>query len=115
MNTITITGRVENDPIRKETNDSVVTTFRLASGRTGSRGGRLWIDIDAWGQLGGTAARTATKGRTVVVNGRLQARSYENREGERVTVWSIVASDIEYLDKPARDRSRAAHDVPETS
>lgn len=115
MNTITITGRVENDPIRKETNDSVVTTFRLASGRTGSRGGRLWIDIDAWGQLGGTAARTATKGRTVVVNGRLQARSYENREGERVTVWSIVASDIEYLDKPARERSRTAHDVHETS
>ena len=102
MNTITITGRVENDPIRKETNDSVVTTFRLASGRSGNRGGRLWIDIDAWGQLGGTAARSATKGRTVVVNGRLQARSYENRDGDKITVWSIVASDIEYLDKPTR-------------
>ena len=102
MNTITITGRVENDPIRKETNDSVVTTFRLASGQTGKRGGRLWIDIDAWGQLGGTAARLATKGRTVVVNGRLQARSYENRDGDKITIWSIVAADIEYLDKPTR-------------
>ena len=100
MNTITITGRVETEPVRKEANDTVVTTFRLASGRTGNRGGRLWIDIDAWGRLGGTAARSAQKGRTVVVTGRLQARSYHDRTGAKQTHWSIVASDIEYLAKP---------------
>ena len=33
MNTITITGRLEGDPVRKETGNSVVTTIRVASGR----------------------------------------------------------------------------------
>ena len=109
MNTITITGRIDGDAIRKEANDSVVTTFRLASGRTGNRGGRLWIDIDAWGALGGTAARSAQRGRTVVVSGRLAARSYQTADGARATHWFIVASDIEYLDKPGRrDTSPAA-------
>jgi hypothetical protein len=32
MNTITITGKLEGDPIRKETGDSVVTAIRIASG-----------------------------------------------------------------------------------
>ena len=91
MNTITITGRIDGDTIRKEANDSVVTTFRLASGRTGNRGGRLWIDVDAWGALGGTAAR-----------------SYQTADGAKATHWFIVASDIEYLDKPGRRGTSAA-------
>ncbi len=114
MNTITITGRVENDPIRKETNDSVVTTFRLASGRTGNRGPPRWIDIHAWGQPGRHANRSATKGRTLIVTGRRQARTYQNRDSESVTRWYVVATDIEYLDKPAPNaRRREATPVEE--
>ena len=62
MNTITITGRLEGDPVRKETGNSVVTAIRVASGRPNTRGGRLWIDIDTWGRLAGTTTRHATAG-----------------------------------------------------
>ena len=37
MNHITIAGRLVEDPVRKEANGSVVTSFRIASGRSGSK------------------------------------------------------------------------------
>lgn len=100
MNTITITGRLEGDPVRKETGNSVVTTIRLASGRSNTRGGRLWIDIDTWGRLAGTTARHATAGRLVAVTGRLQHRTWTAADGTTGHRWYIVATDREYLDSP---------------
>lgn len=100
MNTITITGRIEGDPIRKETGDSVVTTIRLASGRSNTRGGRLWIDIDTWGRLAGTTARHATARRQVAVTGHLQHRTWTAADGSAGHRWYIVATDLEYLDAP---------------
>ena len=99
MNTITITGRLEGEPVRKETGNSVVTTIRVASGRPNTRGGRLWIDIDTWGRL------AATAGRLVAVTGRLQHRTWTAADGTTGHRWYIVATDLEYLDKPPQNSS----------
>ena len=66
MNHITIAGRVEADPVRKEVNGSVVCTLRIASGRSGAKGGRLWIDVDTWGALAGLCYQHLRKGRTIM-------------------------------------------------
>jgi single-strand DNA-binding protein len=105
VNTITITGKIEGDPIRKETGDSVVTTIRVASGRSNTRGGRLWIDIDTWGRLAGTTASHATTGRLVAVTGRLQHRTWTAADGTTGHRWYIVATVLEYLDKPPQNAS----------
>jgi single-stranded DNA-binding protein len=115
MNTITITGRLEGDPVRKETGDSVVTTIRVTSGRSNTRGGRLWIDIDTWGRLAGTTARHATAGRLIAVTGRLQHRTWTAADGSAGHRWYIVATDLEYLDTPPPHASAdpgAPVDVP---
>ena len=65
MNVVTLTGRLHNDPARRETSKGVVTTFRLA---VDANRHRLWIDIETWGQLAGTATHL-TKGRHVAVTG----------------------------------------------
>lgn len=98
MNHVTIAGRVEDEPIRKEANGSVVCTFRLASGRTGSKTGRLWIEIDTWGPLAGTCYQHLRKGRTVLVAGRLTQKQWADAAtGQKRYRLSVVATDVDFL------------------
>ncbi len=98
MNHITIGGRLVEDPVRKEANGSVVTSFRIASGRTGSKSGRLWIDVDTWGRLAGTCHQHLAKGRHVLVSGRLTQMEWtEQRTGEKRTRFLVIARDVDFL------------------
>ena len=98
MNHITIAGRLDDDPIRKEVNGSVVCSFRIASGRTGSKNGRLWIDVDTWGPLAGTCYQHLRKGRTVLVAGRLTQKQWADpATGERRSRYFVTANDIDFL------------------
>lgn len=114
MNHITIAGRVEEDPVRKEANGSVVCTFRLASGRTGSKAGRLWIDIETWGPLAGVCYQHLRKGRTVIVAGRLAQKQWADATtGEKRTRFVVSANEIDFLaadtSEPAQPRPAAPH------
>jgi single stranded DNA-binding protein len=98
MNHITIVGRVVEDPVRKEVNDSVVCTFRIASGRTGTKTGRLWIDIEAWSHLAGICYQHLTKGRDVLVAGRLTQKQWaDTATSEKRTRYLITARVVELL------------------
>ncbi len=104
MNSITIAGRLVDDPVRKEANGSVVTSFRITSGRTGTKTGRLWIDIDTWGHLAGTCHHHLTKGRHVLIAGRLTQKEWnDSTTGERRFRYTVVARDVEFLHQ--RDQS----------
>ncbi len=98
MNHITIAGRLVEDPVRKEANGSVVTSFRIASGRSGSKSGRLWIDVDTWGRLAGTCHQHLAKGRYVLVSGRLLQREWADaKTGEKRTRLLVSARDVDFL------------------
>ena len=98
MNHITIAGRLVDDPVRKEANGSIVTSFRLASGRSGSKTGRLWIDVDTWGRLAGTCAQHLTKGRHVLVAGRLTQKQWADpATGEKRSRYLVTARDVDFL------------------
>ncbi len=98
MNHITIAGRLVEDPVRKEANGSVVTSFRIASGRSGSKSGRLWIDVDTWGRLAGTCHQHLAKDRHVLVSGRLVQQEWTgNRAAERRVRYLVSAKDLDFL------------------
>ena len=98
MNHITIAGRLTDDPVRKEANSSVVCSFRLASGRSGTKTGRLWIDVDTWGRLAGICYQYLTKGRHVLVAGRLTQKQWSDlATGEKRSRYLITASEIDFL------------------
>ncbi len=98
MNHITIVGRLVEDPVRKEANGSVVTSFRIASGRSGSKSGRLWIDVDSWGRLAGTCHQHLSKGRHVLVSGRLTQKEWADvTTGEKRSRYLVMASDVDFL------------------
>lgn len=98
MNTVTLVGHLQDDPARRDTAGGVVTTFRLA---VQDRRHRLWIDVEAWGQLAALATRL-TKGRQVGVTGKLRNKPYTATSGERRDHWYIAANDLSFLD-PSRD------------
>ena len=103
MNHITIAGRLVEDPVRKEANGSVVTSFRIASGRSGSKSGRLWIDVDTWGRLAGTCHQHLTKGRYVLVSGRLTQKQWADAmTGEKRSRFVVIARDIDFLESQRR-------------
>ena len=113
MNHITIAGRLVEDPVRKEANGSVVTSFRIASGRSGSKSGRLWIDVDTWGRLAGTCHQHLGKGRHVLVSGRLTQKEWANSAtGAKHVRYLVTAHEVEFL---GTDKPQAAKKRPHTS
>jgi single-strand DNA-binding protein len=104
LNRIILIGRLTADPeLRYTPSGTAVASFALAVDRprTNQMGEREtdFINIVAWQKLGELAAQYLRKGRLAAVEGRLQIRSYENREGQRVRVAEVVADNIRFLDR----------------
>lgn len=99
MNQITIAGRIAEDPVRKEANDSVLCAFRVASGRAGAKSGRLWIDVETWGPLAGTCYQHLRKGRAVLIGGRLTQQQWADpTTGAKRSRLVIRAHGVDFLD-----------------
>lgn len=96
MNVLTVTGRLADDPVRRETPKGVVCEFRLAvDGRP-----RLYLTIQTWGHLAGRCAQHLTTGRHVGVTGSLRHEQWITRAGERADRWYARATDVAFLDGP---------------
>ncbi len=102
MNVLTITGRLTADPVRRDTTRGVVTELRLA---VDSRP-RLWITVEAWGQLAGRCAQHLVLGRHTAVTGQLVCDEYL-RNGEKQTRWFCRATSVTFLDAPSSVSSEA--------
>ncbi len=104
LNKIIVMGRLGRDPeLRRTQAGTAVASFSLAVDRdfkdktTGERACD-WIDVVAWRQTGEFAARYLTKGRMVVVEGRLQMRDYTARDGSKRRAAEVVADSIYFAD-----------------
>ncbi|MBS3947445.1 MAG: single-stranded DNA-binding protein [Dethiobacter sp.] len=112
LNRIVLIGRLTKDPELRytPTGGAAVTTFTLAVDRRFKQQGQQeadFIPVVAWKQLAETCAKYLGKGRQVAVEGRLQIRSYEDREGVRRTAAEVVADNVQFLGSP-RERHEAA-------
>lgn len=99
-------GRMTKTPeLRHTQSGTAVATFTLAVDRDYQSGGNKqtdFINAVAWGKTGEFVEKYFHKGSMAVVSGALQSRQYENREGNKVTVWEINVSDI-YFGESKRD------------
>jgi len=93
-----------------------VVTFRIATsaprtGREGQREERTeWHQIVAWGKLADICDQYLSKGRLVYVEGRIQTREWEDRDGNRRWTTEIVASQMQMLSPPSGE-APAAQDI----
>ncbi|HIC84743.1 MAG TPA: single-stranded DNA-binding protein [Desulfobacterales bacterium] len=118
VNKVILIGNLGADPeLRYTPNGTAVATFRLATreqwtNKDGEREERTeWHRIVAWGRLGEICGEYLHKGKQVYVEGRLQTRAWEDREGNRRYTTEIVALNMQMLG-PA-GRSEQGRDVEE--
>jgi len=103
LNKVILVGRLVRDPELRYTASGVpVAKFAIAVDRpfTNQQGEREtdFIDIVVWRKQAETVANYLSKGRLVLVDGRLQVRSYETQEGQRRRVYEVVAENVRFLD-----------------
>jgi single-strand DNA-binding protein len=115
-NRIVLVGRLTRDPELRATPDGIsVVRFRLAvnrSARTGEEQQTDFFDIVAFRQLADTVANYMTKGKLVLVEGKLHMRSYTDREGNRRTAYEIVADAVRFLERAREGEPEAMGDAP---
>ena len=102
LNRITVMGRLVRDPdLRKTASDISVVSFTVAVDRDFKQGDERvadFIPVTAWRGTADFIARNFTKGRMICVDGSLQTRNYEDKEGNKRTAFEIVAQNVYFAD-----------------
>jgi single-strand DNA-binding protein len=103
FNQVTLVGNLTRDPeLRTTPNGQSVCSFSLALNRSYKGADGNWqeatdyVDVVAWAGLGERVAQYVAKGRQVLVNGRLQSRSWE-QDGQKRSKVEVVAQDVVFL------------------
>ena len=114
LNSVCLVGRTTKDPELRYTPSNVaVATFSLAVNRNfkDANGEREtdFINCVIWRQQAENLANWAKKGALIGITGRIQTRSYENQQGQRVYVTEVVAENFQMLEsRAAREGSSAS-------
>ena len=102
LNHITIMGRLTRDPEMRRTGSGVaVASFTIACERDFGNNGEKetdFVDIVAWRNTGEFVSKYFTKGRMAVVSGRLQIRSWNDKDGNKRKTAEIVADNVYFGD-----------------
>jgi single-strand DNA-binding protein len=113
INTITIQGRLTRDPeLRTTQSGSSVCSFTLANDNGfGEYKKTLFIDCVAWKGAGETIAKYCTKGQQLVVSGVLNAREWNDKDGNKRKAYEITVSDFGFCG----DKGATANTAPRAS
>lgn len=102
LNHVTIQGRLVRDcEIRRTNSGKAVVSFTIASDNPGKDSGASFIDCVAWEKTGEFIAKYFTKGTAIIVEGRLQSRQFETKDGHKRTVHEVVVSQAHFCEKKA--------------
>ena len=102
INRVVLTGRPTRDPeLRNTKSGTSVCSFTLAVARNfknknGERGADF-INCIAWRKTAEVMSQYVKKGSVIGVDGRIQTRSYDNRDGQRVYVTEVVVDNFSFL------------------
>jgi len=106
LNRVMLIGRLGRDPeMRYTASGTPVTSFSLATDefwkdQNGERQRRTeWHNIVVWSKLAETCNQYLTKGKLVYIEGRLQTREWDDRDGNKRKTTEIIASEMKMLDR----------------
>ena len=114
LNHIVIMGRLTRDPELRRTGSGIaVASFTVAvdrdfGGRDGGEKETDFIDCVAWRQTGEFVSKYFTKGRMIVVSGRLQIRSWTDKDGNKRRTAEVVADNC-YFGDSKRDEGGSSY------
>jgi len=105
INKVMLIGRLGQDPeVRYTPDGTAVANFSIATSEewkdknSGEKRERTeWHRIVAWRRLGEICGEYLSKGRQVYIEGRIQTRSWEDKDGNKRYTTEIIASDVQFL------------------
>lgn len=102
MNRIILLGRLTKDPeVRITPNEKTVCTFSMAVDRpfVGKDGKKEadFIPIQTWNKTAELIGNSVSKGQRLLVDGRLQIRSYDGKDGQKHYATEVVADRVEFI------------------
>ena len=129
VNKVILVGNLGKDPdVRYTPGGAAVANFSIATnerwkGKDGNTEERTeWHNIVVWGKLAELCKEYLAKGRTVYIEGRLQTRSWDDKEGKKRYTTEVVAQTLQFLDRrgsaetgPRPSASGASNESPAPS
>ena len=121
LNHITLMGRLVRDPELRRTGSGVaVASFRIAvdrdySPKDGGERKADFIDCVAWRQTGEFISKYFTKGRMIVVDGRLEMRDWTDKEGNKRISAEVIVENAYFGDSKRDGDSAGGYSAPASS
>lgn len=111
LNKVFLLGNLTRDPeLRQTANGASVCNFSIAVNEGfGDKKKVNFFNVQAWQKTAEACAKYLSKGRPVLVEGRLQNRSYE-KDGQKRTVTEIVAENVQFLGGGTEKAAEAGSD-----
>lgn len=116
LNRVILMGRMVADPELKTTNSGVsVCSFRIAVDRSYVKNGEQrqadFFDIVAWRSSAEFVCRHFTKGSLIAVDGQLQSRQYQTKDGSNRSAVEVVADSISFTGERKEQKQDSGYDV----
>jgi len=115
VNKVILIGRLGKDPdVRYTPDGTMVTNFNLATDeqwkdKNGEKVQKTeWHRIVTWGKLAEICGNYLVKGKLVFIEGRIQTRSWEDKEGVKRFTTEIIASNMQMLDSKGQGKTEDA-------
>ena len=116
LNKIILMGRLTRDPELRSTQSGIsVTSFSLAVERDFGRGEERqtdFFDVVAWRSTAEFVQKYFRKGQLVAVEGRLQTRKWEDRDGNKRTSYEVVADNVYFAERKSDTPAPADYGAP---
>lgn len=114
INQVILMGRLTRDPEQRTTpSGRTVVSFSIAVDRPTQDDQTDFFNVTAWEKLGDLVMQYLSKGRRVLVQGRLRQDSWEDKEsGKKQSRIEVVAADVTFLDGPSGDGTSSGGAAP---
>ena len=110
INRVTLVGRLTKDPNFTE-NQVAVANFTVAVNRTfKNKNGEQeadFINVVTFRKQAENVNNYLSKGSLVGIDGRIQTRNYENKEGQRIFVTEVVADSVQFLEPKSQSKGQS--------
>ena len=109
-NKVILLGRLTKDPeIRYTQNQKVVAQFTLAVDRpfkneSGNKEADF-IPVVLWGKIAEMVGNSCSKGHRLLVDGRLQIRNFDGKDGQKHWVTEVIGNSIEFIERKEQAKS----------
>jgi single-strand DNA-binding protein len=101
MNKVILFGNVGKDPEVKQVGENKVAKFSLATNKSYTKAGEKitetqWHNIVLWNKLAELAGNYIKKGSSIIIEGEIVYRSYENKDGVTVYITEIIGNTLHF-------------------